>query len=114
MSVIAVMVLDSNLIRAAAERRNTARMARAPEAWSVVLDCGHRHRFSDQQMHEPLQRGFNGNLYYCDKCANGDRTGTGPEGFCTRTVAHEVIMATPLFSQYSKQRPQPQEQEEQI
>jgi hypothetical protein len=107
-------MISSEIIRQAAERRNAARVARAPDSWDVVLDCGHRHRFSDQQMHDPLQRGFNGNLYYCDKCANGDRTGTAnDEGFCTKTIAHTVEMATPLFAGYSKQRQHQQQQQQQ-
>ena len=74
-----------------------------PAAWSVVMDCGHQHVLSDAAIYQPAEKKYTGDLYYCDKCANGDRSGTGDHGFCTKTVFHKIQMATPLFGRHLQQ-----------
>jgi hypothetical protein len=112
--MITLMVLDFNKIREEKQKR----LAREqPQAWDVVYnDCEHRERLSDEQFHNPMEKRYSGDLYFCSKCSNGDRSGTGDEGFCTRSVLHTIKDATPLFSYYSRQvkeqQPQPQPQEQ--
>ena len=69
----------------------------APAAWSAVLDCGHQHVLSDAAIHQSAEKKYTGDLHYCDKCPNGDRSGTGDHGFCTPSVMHPIVMAIPLF-----------------
>jgi hypothetical protein len=63
----------------------------------VVLDCGHQHIFVDATV--PKERSPTGaDKYYCEKCAKGDKTGTGEYGFCKNTVWHEIVQAgEPVF-----------------
>lgn len=76
----------------------------APAAWSTVFDCGHQHVLSDEQIHNPAERKrYGDDLFYCANCANGDRSGTGDHGFCTKTVFHKIEMATPLFGRHLQQ-----------
>jgi hypothetical protein len=78
-----------------------------PAAWKVVMV------FSDEHIHTAAEKHYPNDLYYCDKCANGDRSGTGDHGFCVKTTNHRLISATPLFSSsYNKQLMQQQEQEQ--
>ena len=94
---------------------NQKRLAKhAPAAWSVIYDCGHRDVLSDARIHNRIERKTYGDdLHYCNKCANGDKSGTGDHGFCVKTTNHRLISATPLFSSsYNKQLMQQQEQEQ--
>jgi hypothetical protein len=85
----------------------------SPAAWSVVVDCGHKLVLSDAAVHNPVERKrYGDDLFYCDKCANGDGSGTGDHGFCVKTVNHKILSATPSFSSYSKQQEQEQHQHE--
>ena len=84
----------------------------SPAAYRAVLSCGHAHVFSDEKVHNPDEkRRGQEDQFYCDKCANGDRSGYGEEGFCTRSLYHPVIAATPIFNrQYSEELRKKQQQ----
>lgn len=102
------MVIDFNRLNLI-EARLKRLKKNSPAAWSVVMDCGHQHVLSDEQIHKPDEQRYGEDLYYCAKCAIGDRTGTGDEDFCTRTVFHKIEMATPMFSRQLKELQQQQQ-----
>lgn len=76
------------------------------------MDCGHQYTFSDEKMHNPDEKRYPNNLYCCDKCANGDRSGVGDYGFPTQSVFHSVVVAAPMFSPHLKELQRQQQQEQ--
>ena len=92
---------------------NQIKQARkAPAAWFVVFSgCGHRTTIPDNKL-IPVERRGGEDYFFCDLCSAGDRSGTAPEGFCTNSTLHPLQYATPLFSSFTKQQQQEQEQNE--
>lgn len=82
------MVIDFNRLNLI-EARLKRLKKNSPAAWSVVMDCGHQHVLSDEQIHKPDEQRYGEDLYYCAKCAIGDRTGTGDEDFCKDCIPQD-------------------------
>jgi hypothetical protein len=74
------MIIDFNKLNLK-ESRLKRLEKNSPAASSVVFDCGHQHVLSDEQIHKSDEKSYSVDLYYCNKDANGDRSGTGETGW---------------------------------
>lgn len=103
-------MIDSNIIRQAAERRRAAKIQHEPSAWRILLDCNHAVVMTREEIRNAhVDSHFDGlhasqDTIVCPRCSRGEPAS------CEKTVIHRVVDATPLFAgHYSKQRAQQQQ-----
>jgi hypothetical protein len=107
------MIIDLNKLNLRESSKKKYHQQWAPPgkelAWPHALDCGHTHLLKAAEIDAVPKQG---SAIYCSKCAEGNRTGFGDEGFCTRTVYHKpVVIGLPVLVDITQ--PQEQQQQEQ-